>query len=93
MVLERLRTNTESSANGDIAASIEQLRHMVRELAARVALQQVRASDGPQPRQTGKTPPQAVQRVVIKQAAPQSRVPRAFWERRYLHRLSWRSLR
>lgn len=90
----RLGDNIVSSANGDVAASIEQLRRTVRELAAKVASRQARSPDEAPPQQTVQTPPRAVQRVVIiKPAAPQSGPPRAFWERSYLSRLSWRTLR
>jgi len=90
----RLQGQVESSVNGDVAASIEQLRRTVRELAAKVASRQARPHDDLQPQQTVQTPPQAAPRVVIiKQTAPRSGPPRAFWERSYLSRLSWRTLR
>lgn len=93
-VLGRLQGNIVSSASGNVAASIEQLRRTVRELATKMASQQARTPDDVPPQQPVQTPPQAVQRVVIiKQAAPQPRVSRAFWERSYLSRLSWRTLR
>jgi hypothetical protein len=92
--LGRLRGNVRSSVNGDVTASIEQLRRTVRELAAKVASRQARTQDETPLQQTVKTPPQAVPRVVvIKQAAPRSGPPRAFWERSYLSHLSWRTLR
>ena len=90
----RLQGTIVSSANGNIAASIEQLRRTVRELAAKVASRQDRTPDETAPQQAVQTPPHAVQRVVvIKQAAPRPMAPRAFWERSYLSRVSWRTLR
>lgn len=93
--LGRLRgSNNVSSVNGDVAASIDQLRRTVRELAAKMASRQTRTPDEAPPRQTVQTPSHTVQRVVvIKPAAPRSGPPRAFWERSYLRRLSWRTLR
>lgn len=91
--LARLQGNSVSSANGNVAASIEQLRRTVRELATKAASRQARTPDDP-PQQTVQTPPHTVQRVVIiKQAAPRPMAPRAVWERSYLSRLSWRTLR
>jgi hypothetical protein len=90
----RLQGQVESSINGDVAASIEQLRRTVRELAAKVAARQARTQDETPPPQTVQTPPHAAPRVVIiKPTAPRSGPPRAFWERRYLGRVSWRTLR
>ena len=53
----RLQGNIVSSANGDVAASIEQLRRTVRELAAKVASRQARTPDETPPQQTVQTPP------------------------------------
>jgi hypothetical protein len=90
----RLRGIVESSVSGDVAASIDQLRRTLKELAAKVASGKARTQDETPTQQTVQTPPPAVQRVVIiKPAAPRSGPPRAFWERSYLGRWSWRTLR
>jgi hypothetical protein len=90
----RLQDEVDAGANGDVAASIEQLRRTVRELAAKVGARQARPHEDLHPPQAAQASPQAAPRVVIiRPAAPQSGPPRAFWERRYLSRVSWRTLR
>jgi hypothetical protein len=76
------------------ARSIGQLQRMVRDLAAQVASWQTRMAHESQRQQTEQRPPRRPERVVIiKQAAQPSGSPRAFWERSYLSRLSWRTMR
>jgi hypothetical protein len=76
------------------AGAIEQLRGAVRELATKVAAWQTQTPHESQHPQTEHKPPRRAERVVIIKQAPQrSGPPHAFWERSYLGRLYWRTVR
>ena len=78
----------------DTAAEIEQLRRMVRELAAKMAVRQAKVPHESLPQQAaGRPSPTPPRLIVVKQAAARSRLPHAFWERSHLPRSSlqpWR---
>jgi hypothetical protein len=88
------RVEAEPAPGRDTAAEIEQLRRMVRELAAKMAARQAKVPPESPGQQAAERPsPTRPRLIVIKQAEARSRLPHAFWERSHLLRWSlqpWR---
>lgn len=88
--------DTAYRASIDAAEKIEQLRHAVHELRAKMASQSSRMdaeSKSQQAERVSPPPPPAQPVVIIQQSISRARTPRAFWERRHLGRSRLRTLR
>jgi hypothetical protein len=80
----------------DAAEKIEQLRHAVHELRAKMASQSSRMdaeSKSQQAERVSPPPPPAQPVVIVQQSISRARTPHAFWERRHLGRSCLRTLR
>jgi hypothetical protein len=83
-----------SPAGRAVFERIAQLQRATQDLAAKLAAQQARSRETTSWQQPAPPPPPPVQPVVIIQRTVGSpTAPRAFWERSYLGRTSWRMLR